>query len=227
VTSPEPLPAPSRALWITVVLLALFPITGAIAYVTTPPGEHGAALFIALVPVPILLIYVLSLRSIRILDRRTRAAHPDGLVFPVAMTAEIRAVVDLLPGAAAPHLVQYAGVSVDTDGVMLWMNGRPAPVAVLRWADVTSVDVGGSPVDVAQGNVYVKAVRSAGWESLGRLRVAAIQISGRYRGTPFTLPLTLYSPRTGYPVSRAEFAIVASSLLALKASGDPPAPSRS
>ena len=224
-TSEDPLPAPSRALWLTLGLSAIFPLVGIVAYFSTPPGDQGMALLIALVPAPVVLIYVLSLRSIRKLDARVRRDNPGALVFPIAQTADIQRAIITLPGGPASKIVQYVGVSIDAEGVMLWMNGRLAPVAILEWSDVTAVTVGGAPVDHAQGVQLVTQARRAGWENLGQVRVPAIQITATHHGQAVLLPLTIYSARTGYPASRSEFAVAATSVLRLKETGDrPPAP---
>lgn len=218
-TSNDPLPAPSRALWITFAVAALFPVAGAVAYFSTRPGEHGAALVVALAPTPILVVYLLSLRSIRALQRRVLIADPGALVFPVAHTDDLRLAIELLPGAKTALIVQYVGVSANENGVKLWTNGRREPVAVVPWSEVSAVTVGGSPVDHAHGVRFVEPARRAGWASLGQLRVAAIQVHLVHGGKALSLPLAVYSARSGYPASRPDFAIIATTFLWLRGTG--------
>lgn len=211
------LPSPWTAVWASLVPVALLLGITIVSYSFSPEGTNHNVLFLALIPGFAAVTYGLMLRSLRAFDLRLRTVSPGALVFFVARSGSLQHGLADLTGEPVV-LGQFVGVSADAEGLLFWSaKNKGLPITVIDWTEVRSVSIGGTPIDMSERTALVSIVRQLGWNRLGFISVPAITLDLHRGGENVSMPLALYSARTGYPTSRADFALTVTSFLHLRA----------
>jgi len=188
-----------------------------VSYSFAPAGSSHSVLFLAVIPGFAIITYMLSVRSIRTFEAQLRTALPGALVFFVARSAPLQHGLATLTGDDVV-LGQFVGITADEEGLLFWnAKNKGLPITVFDWAEVTAVSIGGTPIDMSERMALVSIVRQLGWNKLGYFGVSALTLVLHRNGENVTLPLALYSARTGYPSSRIDFAHTVTSFLRLRA----------
>ncbi|TFD47202.1 hypothetical protein E3T55_15670 [Cryobacterium frigoriphilum] len=215
--SGTPLPSPWTAVWVSLIPVGLLLGLTVISYSFAPEGTNHNVLFLALIPGFAVVTHMLLLRSIRAFELQLRTALPGALIFFVARSEPLqRGLADLTGDAVV--LGQFVGVTADEEGLLFWSaKNKGLPITVFDWDEVVSVSIGGTPIDMSEHMALVSVVRQFGWSRLGYFGVPAITLTLHRNGQNVALPLALYSPRSGYPASRADFALTVTSFLHLRA----------
>ncbi|MFC5929730.1 hypothetical protein D6T64_03665 [Cryobacterium melibiosiphilum] len=211
------LPSPWTAVWVSLIPVALLLGLTVISYSFAPEGTNHNVLFLALIPGFAVVTYVLMLRSLRAFDLRLRTVLPGALVFFVARSEALQHGLADLTGEPVA-LGQFVGVSADAEGLLFWSGkNKGLPITVVDWTELRAVSIGGTPIDMSEHMALVSIVRQLGWNKLGYFGVPAITLDLHRGGENVSLPLALYSARTGYPASRTDFALTVTSFLHLRA----------
>lgn len=215
--SGTPLPSPWTAVWVSLIPVSLLLALTVFSYSLAPEGTNHNVLFLALIPGFAVVTHVLLLRSIRAFETQLRTALPGALVFFVARSEPLqRGLTDLTGEPVA--LGQFVGVTADAEGLLFWSaKNKGLPITVFDWDEVRAVSIGGTPIDMSERMALVSIVRQLGWNKLGFFAVPAITLDVTRNGENVSLPLALYSARSGYPASRVDFAMIVTSFLHLRA----------
>ena len=211
------LPSPWTAVWVSLIPVGLLLGLTVVSYSFAPAGTNHNVLFLALIPGFAAVTHGLMLRSLRAFDRQLRTVLPGALVFFVARSEALQHGLADLTGEPVV-LGQFVGVSADTEGLLFWSGkNKGLPITVVDWSEVGAVSIGGTPIDMGERLALVSIVRQLGWNKLGYFGVPAISLELHRGGETVSLPLAVYSARTGYPSSREDFALTVTSFLHLRA----------
>jgi hypothetical protein len=214
------LPSPNRSLWWTLGLAGLFVAAALVAGSLGGKDAAQTALMIGAVPAGVGVIYLLSLWSVRRTAQHLADRCPGALALPVAQTEPLRVALAQLAGRRVLPFAQYAAVTASRDGVFVWPSGKAAhPIAAFDWRDVSEIRIGGAPIDVTPTMAVAKVARVAGAPNFGLISTPAIMVTARSEGRTAEIPLTLYSTKTAYPMSRADFVLTVTAFLHLRALG--------
>ena len=211
------LPAPGTAALLTLASLGLVLAGFTFGYLSNPVAERGSPLFLLIVPVPTLVGFIITSRSIRAFERSLTESHAGAMVFFAVRTAPLHLALTAPTTEKGAWTGRFIGISVDDQGLFLWSpKNKEIPMVSFDWNDVLSVDIGGTPIDMAERIPFAVIIRQFGWRKLGIVSVPALTIVVRRGSTTLTLPLALYSARSGYPASRQEFAAIVTNFLQLR-----------
>lgn len=204
-------------MWVSLIPVGLLLGLTLVSYSFAPAGSSHNVLFLALIPGFAAFGHLLMVRSMRAFDLQLRTALPGALVFFVARSEPLqRGLTDLTGEPVA--LGQFVGVTADEEGLLFWSaKNTGLPITVFDWDELSAVSIGGTPIDLSERMALVSVVRQFGWSRLGYFAVPAITLTLHRDDQNVALPLALYSPRTGYPASRAGFALTVTSFLHLRA----------
>ena len=204
-------------MWVSLIPVGLLLGLTGISYSFAPEGTNHNVLFLALIPGFAVVTHGLMLRSLRAFDLRLRTVLPGALVFFVARSESLQHGLADLTGEPVV-LGQFVGVSADSEGLLFWSEkNKGLPITVVDWNEVGAVSIGGTPIDLSERMALVSIVRQLGWNRLGYFAVPAITLDLHRGGENVSMPLALYSARTGYPASRDDFALTVTSFLHLRA----------
>ena len=211
------LPSPWTAVWASLIPVALLLGVTIFSYSLAPEGTNHNVLLLAVIPAFAAVTHGLMLRSLRAFDLQLRTVLPAALVFFVARSESLQHGLADLTGEPVV-LGQFVGVSADAEGLLFWSGkDKDLPITVVDWNEVRSVSIGGTPIDMSERTALVSIVRQLGWNRLGYFAVPAITLDLHRSGENVSMPLALYSARTGYPSSRGDFALTVTSFLHLRA----------
>ncbi|MFO7690288.1 MAG: hypothetical protein R6W83_07000 [Cryobacterium sp.] len=211
------LPSPGTAALLTLGSLALILAGFAFGYLSNPAAERGSPLFLLIVPLPTVIGFFIAVRGIRAFERGVTESHAGAMVFFAARTEPLHLALTAPTTEKGAWAGRHIGVSVDDQGLFLWSpKNTQVPMVTFDWNDVLSVDIGGTPIDMAERIPFAAIIRQFGWRKLGIVAVPALTIVVRRGSSTVTLPLALYSARTAYPTSRQEFAAIVTNFLKLR-----------